>query len=627
MVQEKGTISINTENIFPIIKKFLYSDHEIFLRELVSNAVDATQKIKRLASLSHYKKELGDLKVKVAVDKKAKTITVSDSGIGMTADEIKKYINQVAFSGATEFLEKFKEAKDANEIIGQFGLGFYSAFMVAEKVEIQTLSYQDDAAPACWTCDGSTEFEITEGNRTERGTDVILYINTDSEEFLEDHRIREILNKYAKFLPVPVQFGTKTESVTDGEDADGKPKYKQVEVDNIINNTTPIWTKQPSELQDEDYLSFYRELYPFAEEPLFWIHLNVDYPFNLTGVLYFPKLKNDFEITKNKIRLFSRQVFITDDVKDIVPEFLLLLHGVIDSPDIPLNVSRSFLQSDSNVKKINSYISRKVAEKLGELFRKDRKSYEGKWNDIGLFVKYGAISDEKFYEKAKEFLLLENTKHEKYTLEEYAARVKDFQEDKSGRLVYLYTADAERQDSYVQAAHKKNYDVLLMNSPIDTHFIHHLEVKLEKTSLKRVDADVMDKLIEKEETEKHNLTDEEAAKLKSIFDKAINNTSMHVEIDSAHAEAMPVTITMEEWMRRMKDMSRLGGGMNFYGNMPDTYKVSVNANHKLVNKILLADEAQQTVLAKQAFDLAMLAQGLLKGADLTAFVERSVNVL
>jgi molecular chaperone HtpG len=426
---------------------------------------------------------------------------------------------------------------------------------------------------------------------------------------------------------VPVQFGTKKESIPDGEDAEGKPKYKEMEVDNIINNTTPVWTKQPNDLKDEDYLSFYRELYPFSEEPLFWIHLNVDYPFNLTGVLYFPKLKNDFEITKNKIRLFSRQVFITDEVKDIVPEFLLLLHGVIDSPDIPLNVSRSFLQSDSNVKKINSYISRKVAEKLGELFKKDRKSYEGKWNDIGLFVKYGAISDEKFYEKAKEFLLLENTKHEKYTLEEYAARVKDFQEDKNGRLVYLYTADPERQDSYVQAAHKKNYDVLLMNSPIDTHFIHHLEMKLDKTSLKRVDADVMDKLIEKEDEEKHKLTDDEATKLKSIFEKAINNSQMHVEIDSTHAEAMPVTITMEEWMRRMKDMSRMGGGMNFYGNMPDTYKVSVNANHKLVNKILSADEAEQTVLAKQAFDLAMLAQGLLKGADLTAFVERSVNVL
>jgi molecular chaperone HtpG len=627
MVQEKGTISVNTENIFPIIKKFLYSDHEIFLRELVSNAVDATQKIKRLASLGHYSQELGELKIKVAVDKKAKTITVSDNGIGMTAGEIRKYINQVAFSGAAEFLEKFKEANDANEIIGRFGLGFYSAFMVAERVEIQTLSYQEGAEPACWTCDGSTEFEISEGSRTQRGTDVILYINADSEEFLEEHRISGILNKYAKFLPVPVQFGTKTESLPDGEDAEGKPKYKDVEVDNIINNTTPVWTKQPNDLKDEDYLSFYRELYPFSEEPLFWIHLNVDYPFHLTGVLYFPRLKNDFEITKNKIRLYSRQVFITDEVKDIVPEFLLLLHGVIDSPDIPLNVSRSFLQSDSNVKKINSYISRKVAEKLAELFKKDRKSYEEKWNDIGLFVKFGAISDEKFYEKAKEFLLLENTKHEKYTLEEYAARVKDFQEDKNGRLVYLYTADAERQDSYVQAAHKKNYDVLLMNSPIDTHFIHHLEMKLEKTSLKRVDADVMDKLIEKEDTEKHKLSDDETARLKSIFEKAINNPNMHVEIDSNHEDAMPVTITMEEWMRRMKDMSRMSGGMNFYGNMPDTYKVSVNANHKLVNKILSADEAQQTVLAKQAFDLAMLAQGLLKGADLTAFVERSVNVL
>jgi len=628
MVQEKGTISINTENIFPIIKKFLYSDHEIFLRELVSNAVDATQKIKRLASLGHYSNELGELKVKVAVDKNAKTITVSDNGIGMTDDEIKKYINQVAFSGATEFLEKFKEANDANEIIGRFGLGFYSSFMVAERVEIQTLSYHG-AAPAKWTCDGSTEFEISEGSRTERGTDVILYINPDSEEFLDEHRISEILNKYAKFLPVPVQFGTKKEFVPDGEDAEGKLKNKEVEVDNIINNTTPIWTKQPNDLKDEDYLSFYRELYPFSEEPLFWIHLNVDYPFNLTGVLYFPKLKNDFEITKNKIRLFSRQVFITDEVKDIVPEFLLLLHGVIDSPDIPLNVSRSFLQSDSNVKKINSYISRKVAEKLGELFKENRKSYEEKWNDIGLFVKYGAISDEKFYEKAKEYLLLENTKHEKYTLEEYAARVKDFQEDKSGRLVYLYTADAERQDSYIQAAHKKNYDVLLMNSPIDTHFIQHMEMKLEKTSLKRVDADVMDKLIEKEDAEKHKLTEDEAAKLKTIFEKAISNPQMHVKVDSNHAEAMPVSITMEEWMRRMKDMSRMGGnaGMNFYGNMPDTYKVSINANHKLVNKILTAEGEQQTVLAKQAFDLALLAQGLLKGADLTAFVERSVNVL
>jgi molecular chaperone HtpG len=627
MVQEKGTISINTENIFPIIKKFLYSDHEIFLRELVSNAVDATQKIKRLGSLGHYNQELGELKIRVAVNPEAKTITISDSGIGMTAEEIKKYINQVAFSGATEFMEKFKEANDANEIIGRFGLGFYSSFMVAEKVEIQTLSYQEGAAPARWTCDGSTEFEITDGTRTERGTDVILYLNEDSVEFLEKHRIQSILDKYAKFLPVPVQFGTKTESEPDGEDENGKPKYKSVEVDNIINNTNPIWTKAPGELKDEDYLGFYQELYPFQEEPLFWIHLNVDYPFNLTGVLYFPKLKNDFEVQKNKIKLFSRQVFITDEVKDIVPEFLLLLHGVIDSPDIPLNVSRSFLQSDSNVKKINSYISRKVAEKLAELFKKDRKAYEEKWSDIGLFVKYGALSDEKFYEKAKEFILLTNTNKENYTLEEYNAKVKDFQTDKSGQLVYLYTVDPEQQHSYIAAAEKKSYDVLLMNSPIDTHFIHHLEMKLEKTSMKRVDADVLDKLIEKEDSEKHKLTAEESEKLKSIFDKAISNPAMKVEVESGAADSFPVSITMEEWMRRMKDMSKLGGGMNFYGSMPDNYKVAINGNHKLISKILSADEAQQTVLAKQAFDLALLAQGMLKGADLTAFVERSVEVL
>lgn len=627
MLQEKGTISINTENIFPIIKKFLYSDHEIFLRELVSNAVDATQKLKRLSSLGHFNKELGNLNIKISADETAKTITISDSGIGMTAEEIKKYINQVAFSGATEFMEKFKEANDANEIIGRFGLGFYSSFMVAEKVEIQTLSYQDGAEPARWICDGSTEFEITEGTRTERGTDIILYINEDSTEFLESHRIQAILDKYAKFLPVPVQFGNKTESVPDGEDADGKPKYKSIEVDNIINNTNPIWTKAPAELKDEDYLSFYQELYPFQDEPLFWIHLNVDYPFNLTGVLYFPKLKNDFEVHKNKIKLFSRQVFITDEVKDIVPEFLLLLHGVIDSPDIPLNVSRSFLQSDSNVKKINSYISRKVAEKLAELFKKDRKAYEEKWSDIGIFVKYGALSDEKFYEKAKEFLLLTNTNKEHYTLEEYNVKVKDFQTDKNSQLVYLYTIDAEHQHSYVQAAEKKNYDVLLMNSPIDTHFIHHLEMKLEKTSLKRVDADIIDKLIEKDDTEKHKLTTEESDKLKAVFDKAINNTNMKVEVESLPAEALPVTITIEEWMRRMKDMSKMGGGMNFYGNLPDTYKVAVNGNHPLISKILSANEEQQTVLAKQAFDLALLAQGMLKGADLTAFVERSVKVL
>jgi molecular chaperone HtpG len=629
MVQEKGTISIHTENIFPIIKKFLYSDNEIFLRELVSNSVDAVQKMKRLAALGQYNRELGNLQVTVQLDEAAKTITISDNGIGMTADEIRKYINQIAFSGATEFMEKFKEAKDAQEIIGRFGLGFYSAFMVADKVEIQTLSYLEGAEPARWVCDGSTEFEISAGNRTERGTDVILYINPDAEEFLNRARLQEILDKYAKFLPVPVQFGTRSESVEEGTDEKGEPKYTSTEVPNIINNTTPIWTKQPSDLKDEDYLNFYKELYPFSEDPLFWIHLNVDYPFNLTGVLYFPKLKTDFELQRNKIKLFSRQVFITDEVKDIVPEFLMLLHGVIDSPDIPLNVSRSFLQADSNVKKINSYITRKVADKLAELFKKDRKGYEEKWGDIGLFVKYGAISEEKFYEKAKEFLLLTNTEKQHFTLDEYREKVAPVQTDKDGRVVYLYTIDAERQHAYIQSASKKGYDVLEMNSPIDNHFIHHLETKLDKVSLKRVDADVVDKLIQKEEDTIHKLTESETKTIKDVFEKAINNPSMKLEVEGLAAEALPVTITMEEWMRRMKDMARMGGGgMSFYGAMPDNYKVSINGNHPLIAKILKEEDSdKQSALAKQAFDLALLSQGLLKGADLTAFVERSVHLI
>ena len=629
MVQEKGTISIHTENIFPIIKKFLYSDHEIFLRELVSNSVDATQKIKRLSSLGQVKGELGELKVEVALDEAAKTITISDRGIGMTAEEIKKYINQIAFSGATEFMEKFKEAKDANEIIGRFGLGFYSAFMVADKVEINTLSYQEGAEPARWICDGSTEFEITEGSRTERGTDVILYINADNEEFLSQYKLQEILDKYAKFLPVPVQFGTKTDHVEDGVDDEGKTKYKDVEVPNIINNTSPIWTKAPSDLKDEDYISFYKELYPFSEDPLFWIHLNVDYPFNLTGVLYFPKLKNDFEIQRNKIKLFSRQVFITDEVKDIVPEFLMLLHGVIDSPDIPLNVSRSFLQADKNVKQINSYINRKVADKLGEIFRKDRKAYEEKWTDIGLFVKYGMISEEKFYEKAKDFALFTNTKKEHFTLEEYKAKVKDFQTDKDGTLVYLYTNDPAKQDAFIQAAAKKECDVLLMDSPIDNHFIQQLEVKLEKTQVKRVDADIIDKLIQKEDSPQHTLSEDETKKVKDIFEKAISKQHMKVEVEALHEEDLPVTITMDEFMRRMKDMAKMGGGgMNFYGSLPDNYKVAVNGNHKLVTRILQTeDEATQMQLARQAFDLALLSQGMLTGAELTAFVNRSVSMI
>ncbi len=627
-MQEKGTISIHTENIFPIIKKFLYSDHEIFLRELVSNAVDATQKIKRLSSLGQYTGELGDLRVEVAFDEKAKTITVSDNGLGMTAEEIKKYINQIAFSGAEEFMEKFKEAKDANEIIGRFGLGFYSAFMVADSVEIQTLSYQEGAEPAKWVCDGSTEFEISEGNLAERGTEITLHINKDAEEFLSKHRLQEILDKYCKFLPVPIKFGTKTEEEEDGVDEEGKPKYTSVEVDNIINDTNPIWTKAPADLKDEDYLNFYKQLYPFSEDPLFWIHLNVDYPFNLTGVLYFPKLKNDFEIQRNKIKLFSRQVFITDEVKDIVPEFLMLLHGVIDSPDIPLNVSRSFLQADSNVKKINSYITKKVADKLAELFKTDRKAYEEKWVDIGLFVKYGMVSEDKFYDKAKDFVLLTNTKKENYTLSEYKDKVEPEQTDKDGRLVYIYTNDPGKQDAFIQSANKKGYDVLLMNSPIDNHFIGHMEQKLEKTSFKRVDADVADKLIKKEDAPEHILTEEQSTKVKAIFDKAINKPAYKVELESLNPDELPVTVTMDEFMRRMKEMAAMGGGMGFYSSMPDNYKVIVNGNHKLISRILNEEsEEVQAALSKQAFDLALLSQGLLTGAELTEFVNRSVNLI
>jgi molecular chaperone HtpG len=629
-MQEKGTISIHTENIFPIIKKFLYSDHEIFLRELVSNAVDATQKIKRLATLGQYAGELGDITVEVSFDEKKKTLTISDKGLGMTAEEIKKYINQIAFSGATEFVEKFKDAKDANEIIGKFGLGFYSAFMVAKNVEIHTLSYQAGSEPAIWTCDGSTEFEIKKGKKKTRGTDIILHINEDSEEFLDKWKLQGILDKYCKFLPVPIKFGTKSESVEDGVDDKGEKKWKSVEVDNIINTTAPIWTKSPSDLQDEDYLAFYKSLYPMGEDPLFWIHLNVDYPFNLTGVLYFPKVKNDFEMQRNKIKLFSRQVFITDEVKDIVPEFLMLLHGVIDSPDIPLNVSRSFLQADGNVKKINNYITKKVADKLSELFKKDRKVYEEKWSDIGLFVKYGMISEEKFYEKGKEFTLLKNTKQEFFTLDEYREKVAPTQTDKSEQVVYLYATDLNKQDSFIESATKKEYDVLVMDSPIDNHFIQHIETKLDKTQLKRVDSDVVEKLIQKDSSYANLLTEEQSKSVKELFEKAIASKTYTVDIEGLSPEEMPVTITMEEWMRRMKEMAQNGGGgpMSFYGSLPDSYKVAINGNHPLVDKILKADsEEAQVTLAKQAFDLALLSQGLLTGKDLTAFVKRSVEMI
>ncbi|KAB7727127.1 molecular chaperone HtpG [Rudanella paleaurantiibacter] len=616
---KRGQISIHTENIFPIIKKFLYSDHEIFLRELVSNAVDATQKLKKLASYGEYNGELGDdLKVTVAFDKEAKTITISDRGIGMSADEIQKYINQIAFSGATEFIEKYKDKSgqvDEKAIIGHFGLGFYSAFMVAKEVEIISKSYRDEEPISRWVCDGSTEFEIGPAESrvsggTERGTDVVLHIAEDSEEFLDEYRLRGILEKYGKFLPIPIEF-------------DGK----------VVNNTTPIWTKAPSDLTDDDYKNFYRELYPMSEEPLFWIHLNVDYPFNLTGVLYFPKLKDGFQFKREKIQLYSRQVFITDEVKDVVPDFLMLLHGVIDSPDIPLNVSRSFLQTDSNVKKINSYITRKVADKLNDLFKADRAAYEAKFDDIGLFVKYGILSDDKFYEKAKDFVLLKNTEangtpSRYFTLNEYREHVQANQTDKSETVVMLYATNAQQQHGYIESAHRRGYDVLLMDTQIDAHFINALEYKLEKTSFKRVDADTLDKLIDKGLNTESVLSEEDRTKLKDLFEQTLDNKSLAISIESMPADELPVTITMPEFIRRMKDMSALSGEQSFYGSLPVSYNVAVNANHPLTSKILSTTDAEaQKTLVKQVYDLALLSQNMLTGADLTAFVRRSVAQL
>jgi molecular chaperone HtpG len=604
-MEEKGTISIHTENIFPIIKKFLYSDHEIFLRELVSNAVDATQKLKRLSSIGEFKEELGDLKIHVKIDKTAGTITISDKGLGMTADEIKKYINQIAFSGASEFLEKYKDKADEKQIIGHFGLGFYSAFMVSSQVEIITKSHQENSEPARWVCDGSTQFEITKAEKAERGTDIILHIAEDSKEFLEDYRLENILSKYCKFLPVEIEFNG-----------------------NVINNTTPIWTRQPNELKDEDYLNFYKELYPFSDAPLFWIHLNVDYPFNLTGILYFPKLKNEFEPTKNKIQLYSRQVFITDEVKDIVPEFLMLLHGIIDSPDIPLNVSRSFLQADSNVKKINSHITKKVADKLGDLFKNDRKAFEEKWTDIGLFVKYGMISDDKFNEKAKDFCLLKNVKNEYFTIDQYRELIKTNQTDKSEQLIALYTSDPDKQHGYIQSAEKRSYDVLVFNNIIDSHFIQLLEHKNEKFALKRVDSDVIEKLIDKDQKMESVLSEEQQTKVKEVFEKAISNANMKLSLESLPIDELPVSITFPEFMRRMKDMSAAGGsGMSFMGKMPEVTNVVVNTNHKIIQKVVQTDNEEEKVkVAKQAYDLALLSQGMLTGKELTEFIQRSVDL-
>jgi molecular chaperone HtpG len=629
-VAEKGSISIHTENIFPIIKKFLYSDHEIFLRELVSNAVDATQKLKKLSSLGEFKGELGDIKIEVTFDKDKKTITVSDKGLGMTGEEIKKYINQIAFSGATEFVEKFKDKGDAKDIIGKFGLGFYSAFMIADNVEVISKSYKENTQAARWVCDGSTEFELTSAKKEKRGTDVVLHVNADSEEFLDEYRLKGILEKYCKFLPVEIKFGTKDESVEDGEDKDGKKKYKTVTVENIINNPNPLWSKSPTNLKDADYIAFYKELYPFTEDPLFWIHLNVDYPFNLTGILYFPKVKNDFELHKNKIQLYSRQVFITDEVKNVVPDFLMLLHGIIDSPDIPLNVSRSYLQSDSNVKKISQHISKKVADKLHDLFKKDRADFEKKWDDINLFAKYGVISDEKFYERAKDFTLLKNVDKQYFTFEEYRTKVSPNQTDKDKNVVYLYTTDAGKQDSFIQAAKNKTYDVLLLDGPLDNHFINTLEQKFEKTQIKRVDSEIVDKLIDQDLKLESVLSKDEQEKVKSIFEKAINNKNMTVAVESLSPNDLPVIITMSEWMRRMKDMAKMGGGggMSFMGTMPDNYNVAINGNHPIAQRVLKAEsEDIQLKLAKQAFDLGLLSQNMLTGADLTSFIKRSIELV
>ena len=628
-MKEKGNISINTENIFPIIKKFLYSDQDIFLRELISNAVDATQKIKSLSQMGEMRDELGDLTIEINLDAKKKTITISDKGIGMSAEEIKKYINQIAFSGATEFIEKYKEKDDSSQIIGHFGLGFYSAFMVSKYVEINSKSYIKKNKSAYWKCDGNTEFEIKPSQKKERGTDIILHINDDSKEFLEEGKVEEILKKYCKFLPVKIKFGQKEKSVEDGKDKDGKPKYKSVKEDNIINNPDPIWNKSPKDLKDEDYISFYKELHPFSEDPLFWIHLNVDYPFNLTGILFFPKIKNDFEVQKNKIQLYSRQVFITDEVKDVVPEFLMLLHGVIDSPDIPLNVSRSYLQSDGNVKKINSYITKKVADKLTELYKDDRKSYEEKWKDINLFVKYGMISEEKFYEKVEKIALLQSLDNKMRTFEEYKKFVSKTQKDKDKNTVILYSNDAEKQDSYIEDAKKRNYDVVLFDNVIDSHYINHIEQKLDKVQIKRVDADILDKLIDKDEKKETVIKDEDKESLKKLFEKIINNQSTVVNVESLNPDESPVIITLPEFFRRMQDMAKSSGNNPMMmGGPGEMISVSINGNHRLIDKILKAKTNKtKEKIASQIYDLALLSQNMLTGSKLTGFVQRSIDIL
>lgn len=582
---QKGNIDITTENIFPVIKKFLYSDHEIFLREIVSNAVDATQKLKTYSSKGDFKREMGDLTIRIAVNKDAKTITISDRGIGMTAEEIDKYINQIAFSGANDFLEKYKN--DANAIIGHFGLGFYSSFMVADKVEIITKSYREDAKAVKWSCDGSPAFEIDECDKAERGTDIVLHVSEDCKEFLENSKINELLQKYCRFLPVPVAFGKKTEW------KDGK--QVETEEDNIVNDTNPLWMQTPSTLKDEDYKSFYRKLYPMGDDPLFWIHLNVDFPFHLTGILYFPKIKNNIEIHRNKIQLYCNQVFVTDEVENIVPEFLTLLHGVIDSPDIPLNVSRSYLQSDSNVKKISTYITKKVCDRLLSIFKNDRKEYEEKWDNLKLFIHYGMLSEPDFYDKASKFSLLKDVEGKYFTYEEYRELIKENQTDKEGNLIYLYANNTEEQFSYIEAAKAKGYSVLLLDGQLDAPLVGLLEQKFEKSRFTRVDADVIDRLIAKENNAENALTPQETERLAMVFKAEmphIEKTEFQVEVQSMGESALPVIITQSEYMRRMKEMSRIQPGMAFYGEMPDMYNFIVNADHPVVKAILADANAQ-----------------------------------
>lgn len=682
---KKGNIGVTTENIFPVIKKFLYSDHEIFLREMVSNAVDATQKLKTLAAQGDFKGEMGDITVHVAVDSEKGTLTISDRGIGMTAEEIDKYINQIAFSGVNDFLDKYKDT--ANSIIGHFGLGFYSAFMVSKKVEIVTKSYKEGATAVKWSCDGSPEFELEETEKVDRGSDIILYIDDDCKEFLEKARIESLLNKYCKFLPVPVAFGKKTEW------KDGK--QVETEEDNVINNVEPLWTKTPSSLKDEDYKSFYRTLYPMQDEPLFWIHLNVDYPFNLTGILYFPRIKNNIDLQRNKIQLYCNQVFVTDQVEGIVPDFLTLLHGVIDSPDIPLNVSRSYLQSDSNVKKISTYITKKVADRLASLFKEDRKAYEEKWDNLKIFINYGMLSQEDFYDRAKDFALLKDTEGKHFTFEEYKTLIKDNQTDKEGNLVYLYANNAEEQYSYIESAKAKGYSVLLFDGQLDAPMVSMLEQKFKKSRFTRVDSDIIDRLIVKEDVKKDELSVEERDNMTHVFSSQmpkLEHAEFMVNVEALGENAQPVVITQNEYMRRMKEMSQFQPGMSFYQQMPDSYNLVLNSEHPLIKKVLddtkaacgetlvpidaeiksleakqsalkqlldkkkpeeltqeekderqntekaiseqkekrnsiIAGYAKDNKIVHQLIDLALLQNGMLKGAALNEFLKRSVDII